>query len=102
MSNTFEYLNQWSKERLQKRLEVIKPLTEHLVQMFNAEHKMTAVELQYISDNRRTEHTEMLFSNFDPTNGNGFPDTLKNFLHDHTTFLCAEKMVIESLLNDIP
>ena len=99
MSNTFEYLNQWSRERLQKRLEIIKPLCEHLVQMFNSEYKVTFIELQYLSDQNRLDGAEILFST-DSRNGHGYPDTLKTFLHDHTTLLCAEIMVIETLLSE--
>jgi hypothetical protein len=100
MNNTFEYLGQWSKERLQKRYQYLKPLVEHLVQMFNAEYKMNVMQLGYISDKTRTEHVEILFST-ESNSENSWPEQLTNFLHDYTTYLCAEKLAIEAVINRI-
>ena len=97
METTFEYLYQWSQERLIRRYEMITPVIECLIKMFNCESKTILIESSFISNDDTVVLNEMLFSTL-PGVGLGFPDKLETFIHDYCTVLCAEKLVLESLI----
>ena len=96
--NSFFYLNAWDKEHLQKRLNLIKPLINFLLDLHNAKDKAASIDMSCVTDEGKLLHNAITFTTLSTTE-NGFPDALEEFFHNFCTFLCAEKSMIEFMLS---
>lgn len=108
-AQTFDYLKTWDRERLYARLGKIRPTIDFLLQMHNATgDKAVSMSLYFEGSDNGEAAENLFFSNVSAderrnafllqASSEGFPEVLETFIHNFCTFLCAEKMMIEFLI----